>query len=65
MRLLTFMNLEEIEAFEESIKSGAIVPNSAQKRLAQEVTRFVHGKEGLKKALQATKVVAPGSKAEA
>ena len=31
-------------------------PNSAQRRLAEEVTRFVHGEEGLRQALAATQV---------
>ena len=32
------------------------VPNTAQRRLAEEVTRFVHGPEGLQQALNATEV---------
>ncbi len=32
------------------------VPNTAQRRLAEEVTRFVHGEEGLAQALKATEV---------
>ena len=32
------------------------VPNTAQRLLAQEVTRFVHGEEGLQQALKATEV---------
>lgn len=31
-------------------------PNTAQRRLAEEVTRFVHGEEGLRQALAATEV---------
>jgi tyrosyl-tRNA synthetase len=31
-------------------------PNTAQRRLAEEVTRFVHGQEGLQQALNATEV---------
>lgn len=37
------------------------VPNSAQKKLAEEVTRFVHGEEGLALALEATESLRPGS----
>ena len=40
------------------------VPNSAQKRLAEEVTRFVHGEEGLQAALKVTEGMAPGSEAK-
>ena len=32
------------------------VPNTVQRRLAEEVTRFVHGEEGLQQALKATEV---------
>lgn len=61
MRMLTFIDIEEIMAFEKAIASGDFVPNSAQKRLASEVTQFVHGKEGLQKALQVSEAIRPGS----
>lgn len=35
--------------------------NAAQRRLAEEVTRFVHGEEGLQQALKATEALAPGA----
>ena len=35
--------------------------NTAQRRLAEEVTRFVHGEEGLAQALKATAALAPGA----
>jgi tyrosyl-tRNA synthetase len=63
MRMLTFMELEEIEAFEKGLASGEFIPHAAQKRLAEELTRFVHGEEGLDTALRVTKGAAPGSKA--
>ncbi len=63
MKMLTFMDLEEIETFEKGIQSGDFVPNAAQKKLAEEVTRFVHGEEGLRIALKVTEAAAPGSKA--
>lgn len=63
MRMLTFMELEEIETFEKAITSGEFTPNAAQKRLAEEVTRFVHGEEGLSIAQRVTEAAAPGSKA--
>ncbi len=37
------------------------VANTAQRRLAEEVTRFVHGEEGLQQALKATEALAPGA----
>jgi tyrosyl-tRNA synthetase len=63
LRMLTFIDLEEIEAYDKSITSGSFTPNVAQKRLAEEVTRFVHGEEGLRVALKVTEAAAPGSKA--
>jgi tyrosyl-tRNA synthetase len=39
------------------------VPNTAQKRLAEEMTRLIHGEEGLSKALKTTEGAAPGSAA--
>lgn len=63
MRFLTFMDLEEIGEYEEMMGKKDYVPNTAQKRLAEEVTRFVHGEEGLEAALRVTEAAAPGSKA--
>ena len=37
------------------------VANTAQRRLAEEVTRFVHGEEGLQQAIKATEALAPGA----
>jgi len=62
MRLLTCMEMNEILQYAESLKTGTHEPNAAQKRLAEEVTRMLHGEEGLKKALQLTLDAAPGSK---
>jgi tyrosyl-tRNA synthetase len=63
LRMLTFLPLEEIEALESSMLQPEYVPNTAQKLLAEEVTRFVHGEEGLQQALKATAALAPGSQA--
>ena len=63
LRMLTFIDLEEINAFDQAIQSGTFTPNAAQKRLAEEVTRYVHGEEGLQTALKVTEAAAPGSKA--
>ncbi len=61
MKKLTFVNLVEIIAIEESMKEKDYVPNTAQKRLAAELTELVHGKEGLDTALKVTQGAAPGS----
>jgi tyrosyl-tRNA synthetase len=63
LRMLTFIDFEEIETFEEEIRSGNFVANRAQKRLAEEVTRFLHGEEGFATALKVTAAAAPGSDA--
>lgn len=62
MRLLTFMDMTEIKLYEKKMKEADYVPNTAQKRLAEEVTRIVHGNDKLQAAINATKGVAPGSK---
>lgn len=61
LKMLTFLSLEEIASIEAEAKS---VPNAAQKRLAEEVTRFIHGEEGLQAALRVTEGIAPGSEAK-
>lgn len=61
MKMLTFVPLEEIDAMETAMKSDDYVPNTAQKKLAEETTRFVHGAEGLRKALKATEGLRPGA----
>lgn len=60
LKALTFVDIEEIEALEQSMKSSSYVPNTAQKRLADEVTRLVHGEEGLARALRVTEHAMPG-----
>jgi hypothetical protein len=40
------------------------VPNTAQRRLAEAVTEFVHGPEGLATALKATEALRPGAATE-
>ena len=44
------------------MKEPSYIPNDAQKKLALEVTRIVHGQEGVDIALKATEGVKPGSK---
>lgn len=50
LKMLTFLEMEEIEEIENKMSE----PHVAQKRLAEEVTRFVHGQEGLDAALNVT-----------
>ncbi|KXZ43833.1 hypothetical protein GPECTOR_79g112 [Gonium pectorale] len=61
LRMLTFLPLEEIAALEAAMAAPGYVPNTAQRRLAEEVTRFVHGEEGLAQALKATEALKPGA----
>lgn len=58
---LTFLDMEEIRLIEARMGKE---PNYAQKRLAEEVTRFVHGEEGLAAALSVTVGMAPGAEAQ-
>ncbi len=64
LRMLTFLELEEILSIEASMSQKDYEPNTAQKKLAAEVTRFVHGDEGLGLALKVTEAAAPGSSTE-
>ncbi len=59
LRMLTFVPLEELETLEASMHEPGYRPNTAQRLLAAEVTRFVHGQQGLDQALKATEVHAP------
>ncbi|KAI4375745.1 hypothetical protein MLD38_013575 [Melastoma candidum] len=61
LKVLTFLDLEEIDSLETDMKRPGYVPNTAQRRLAEEVTRFVHGDEGLQEALRATEALRPGA----
>lgn len=61
LRILTFLDLEEIDELEKDMKRPGYVPNTAQRRLAEEVTRFVHGEDGLNEAVKATDALRPGA----
>lgn len=61
MRLVTFMDMDEIREYETMMGCPDYIPNTAQKRLAEEVTRIVHGQEGLQIALKVTMGAAPGA----
>ena len=55
LKYFTFLSLEEIADLEKSTKE-APHERRAQKTLAEEVVRYVHGEEGLAGALQATRI---------
>lgn len=63
LKRLTYLDLAKIDAIEQAMRSANYVPNSAQKRLAEEVTRLVHGDEGLETALKVTAGAGPGKAA--
>mgnify|MGYP000329124799 CR=1 FL=1 len=54
LKKLTFLTKEEIDALEVSLKEDA-GRREAQKKLAEEVVRDLHGEEGLESALKITK----------
>jgi tyrosyl-tRNA synthetase len=56
LKVLTFVPLDEIAALEKEMKA-APEKRAAQKRLADEVTRAVHGEAGLKIAQKASSVL--------
>jgi tyrosyl-tRNA synthetase len=60
LKALTFVDLEQIFALEKQMKQPGYVPNTAQRLLAEEVTRLVHGEEGLQRALKTTQQALPG-----
>ncbi len=64
MRMLTMMEMDEIRRWEKALEEPNYVPNSAQKRLAEELTTLLHGPEGLQSALRATEAAAPGHQTE-
>lgn len=64
MKMLTFMEMDEIRHYEAMMLAPGYTPNTAQKKLAEEVTRIVHGEEGLDRALKATQAAAPGTMTE-
>ena len=60
MKMLTFLDLEVIEEFEKKFLEGQIKPNELQTILAEEMTFFVHGQEGLNVAKKVTEATAFG-----
>jgi len=65
LRRLTFLPLSRIAELEAALSDPAsgYEPNSGQRLLAAELTRFVHGEAGLTQALRATQGLAPGASA--
>jgi tyrosyl-tRNA synthetase len=61
MKMLTFLPISDIEEIEKAMGKEGYVPNTAQVRLAEEITKFVHGETGLEEAKAATKGLLPGS----
>ncbi|OIV91983.1 hypothetical protein TanjilG_06611 [Lupinus angustifolius] len=61
LRILTFLDIEETIQLEGEMRKPGYMPNTAQQRLAEEVTRFVHGEDGLSEALRATEALRAGS----
>lgn len=60
LRTFTFLSHDEIEELEHSIEA-APEKRAAQRRLAEEVTRMVHGEEALANAQKATEAMFGGS----
>lgn len=63
MKVLTFMDLREIDEIDLQMREKNYIPNTAQKRLAEEMTRLVHGDDGLETARKVTQTAAPGTEA--
>ncbi|EBA4675125.1 tyrosine--tRNA ligase, partial [Salmonella enterica] len=60
LKFFTFMDIEEINALEEEDKNSGKAPR-AQYVLAEQVTRLVHGEEGLVAAKRITECLFSGS----
>lgn len=56
LKIFTFLPLDEISELEQQVKE-APEERVAQKKLAEEITRMVHGEHGLKIALRASSVL--------
>ncbi|HKF36431.1 MAG TPA: tyrosine--tRNA ligase [Ktedonobacteraceae bacterium] len=63
LKFFTMLNRQEIAALE-ALTAGAPEKREAQKRLAEEVTRMVHGEYNLRKAIQASQVLFGGEIAD-
>ncbi len=63
LKYFTFLSHEEIDALESETKERPEARN-AQRRLAESITEFVHGKEGLEEAARVTKALFTGDIAD-
>lgn len=61
MKMLTFLPMEEIQLYEQKMKEKDYEANFVQKKLAAEITKMVHGENGLNTALKVTAAAAPGT----
>ncbi|MCC4721503.1 tyrosine--tRNA ligase [Salinicoccus sp. RF5] len=59
IKLFTFLEREEIEALEESVRTEPHL-RKAQKRLAEDITAFIHGDEALAEAQRITEALFSG-----
>lgn len=59
LKFFTFLSHEEIEALETSVKEEAHL-RKAQKALAEEITRMIHGDEALQQAIKITAALFSG-----
>ncbi|WP_428911302.1 tyrosine--tRNA ligase [Niallia sp. Krafla_26] len=60
LKFFTFLSKEEIEALEESVKTEPHL-RKAQKALAEEMTRLIHGQESLDQAIKITEALFKGN----
>ncbi|MBD3110486.1 tyrosine--tRNA ligase [Bacillus sp. AGMB 02131] len=60
LKIFTFLSKEEIEALEASVETDAHL-RKAQKALAEEMTRLVHGQDALDKAINITQALFSGN----
>ena len=63
LKYFTFLSHEEINALDKETKERPEARN-AQRRLAESITEFVHGKEGLEEAARVTKALFTGDIAD-
>ncbi|MUV07619.1 tyrosine--tRNA ligase [Planococcaceae bacterium Storch 2/2-2] len=59
LKIFTFLSREEIEALEQSVETEAHL-RKAQKTLAEEMTRLVHGEEALEQSIRITDALFKG-----
>lgn len=61
LKKLTFIPLDEIALLEKKFHQGELKPFHLQKVLADSLTRYLHGEQGLKEAKMATQAMAIGT----